>query len=239
MSAVPSIPRSVRLQLAVKRLLDVVVAGAVLVLLTPVLLVIAAAIKIESPGLPLFFNDTVMGRDRQRFKFLKFRTMFPHPIDYADRPEVRPGSPLVTRVGAVLRRFKLDELPQFWNVVRGEMSLVGPRPMDPTRFETASEFHRQRLLVRPGLTGWVQINGNIQWGWEDRMDMDVWYLAHWSLRLDGRILCATVPTILFGERRQDRQPERIADRQYRVMWPGSGRQQRAAPFEPADKAVRM
>jgi undecaprenyl phosphate N,N'-diacetylbacillosamine 1-phosphate transferase len=232
-------PGSARLRLAVKRLFDVVAATIVLVLLAPLFAVIAAAIKIESPGLPLFFNDTVMGRDGRRFKFLKFRTMFPHAIDYADRPEVRPGSPLVTRVGNVLRRFKLDELPQFLNVLRGEMSLVGPRPMDPTRFAMASAFHRQRLLVRPGLTGWVQINGNIHWSWEERMDMDVWYLARWSLRLDARILGATVPTILFGERRQDRLPERIADQRYRVMWPGSGRHQRASSFDPVDKAVRM
>lgn len=229
-----------RLRLAVKRLFDVLVAAIALVLLAPLFAVIAAAIKLETPGLPLFFNDTVMGRDGCRFTFLKFRTMFPHAIDYADRPEVRPGSPLVTRAGRVLRRFKLDELPQLWNVCRGDMSVVGPRPMDPVRYQMASEFHRQRLLVRPGLTGWVQINGNIQWSWEDRMDMDVWYLAHWSLWLDVRILSATVPTILFGERRQDRPPARIADRRYRVRWPGSGRQQRAgSAFEPADKTVRM
>ncbi|HXT31773.1 MAG TPA: sugar transferase [Vicinamibacterales bacterium] len=206
--------------LAVKRGLDAAVATAGLIALSPLLLAVALAIKIESPRLPLFFNDTVMGRDGVRFRMRKFRTMLPHPIDYDHRPEVTSGNPLVTRVGAVLRRLKLDELPQLWNVLRGDMSLVGPRPMDPARYARATEFQRQRLLMRPGLTGWAQVNGNINWTWDARMEMDVWYIANWSLRLDLRILLMTIPVLLVSERRRDVGTRRITDPNFRVNRPG-------------------
>jgi lipopolysaccharide/colanic/teichoic acid biosynthesis glycosyltransferase len=91
-----------------------------------------------------------------------------------------------------------------WNVLRGDMSLVGPRPMDPVRYARATEFQRQRLLMRPGLTGWAQVNGNINWSWDARMEMDVWYIANWSLRLDLRILLMTIPVLLMSERRARR-----------------------------------
>lgn len=200
-----------------------VISTVALILLSPVLALIAAAIKLEDPHSPVLFIDWVMGRAESQFRMPKFRTMIPHDISYTDRPEVLPGSPLVTRVGALLRRLKFDELPQFWNVLWGQMSVVGPRPMDPVRFQNATAFQRQRLLVRPGLTGWAQVNGNIRWNWEDRMEMDVWYLDRWSLALDIRILCATVPSIVFGERRRKAFPARVTDHNYRVLWPGFGR----------------
>jgi len=207
--------------LAIKRALDATAAAIALVVLSPVLVLIALAIKLESPRLPLFFNDVVMGRGAGRFRMLKFRTMVPHPIDYDHRPEIALDSPLVTRVGAVLRRFKLDELPQFVNVFRGDMSLVGPRPMDPVRYSRATEFQRQRLLMRPGLTGWAQVNGNINWSWDARMEMDVWYIANWSLRLDLRILLMTIPVLLMSERPRDVGACRITDANFRVDRPGS------------------
>ena len=190
-------------QMAVKQLTDLFIASVALLLCAPLLAAIALAIKLDRPRATVFFNDTVMGRGESRFTMLKFRTMIPHQINYIDRPEVTAGSPLVTRVGAVLRRLKLDEMPQLWNVLRGQMSLVGPRPMDPVRFDRTTAFQRQRLLMRPGLTGWAQVNGNIQCSWEERMEMDIWYVGHWSLALDARILCRTVPTILFGEHRKE------------------------------------
>jgi lipopolysaccharide/colanic/teichoic acid biosynthesis glycosyltransferase len=207
--------------LSVKRGLDVVSSLAALCVLAPLLAAMAVAIKIESPGLPLFFNDWVMGRGAVRFRMRKFRTMRPHAIDYDNRPEVTAGNPHVTRVGAVLRRLKLDELPQFWNVLAGDMSLVGPRPMDPVRYERATAFQRQRLLMRPGLTGWAQVNGNINWSWDARMEMDVWYIAHWSLRLDLRILLMTIPVLLMSERPRDVGSCRITDPTYRVDRPGA------------------
>jgi lipopolysaccharide/colanic/teichoic acid biosynthesis glycosyltransferase len=207
--------------LGVKRVFDVVAAAIALGAASPALALIALAIKIESPRLPLFFNDTVMGRGATRFTMFKFRTMLPHPIDYERRPEVTGDHPFVTRVGAVLRRFKLDELPQLWNVLRGDMSLVGPRPMDPVRYGNATEFQRQRLLMRPGLTGWAQVNGNINWSWDARMEMDVWYIAHWSLGLDLRILFMTIPVLLVSERPRDVGSGRITDPSFRVDRPGS------------------
>jgi lipopolysaccharide/colanic/teichoic acid biosynthesis glycosyltransferase len=206
--------------LALKRALDAAAAAGGLLALSPLLAAIALAIKLESPRLPLFFNDTVMGRGGTRFRMFKFRTMRPHAIDYEHRPEVTAGNPLVTRVGAILRRLKLDELPQLWNVLRGDMSLVGPRPMDPARYGRATEFQRQRLLMRPGLTGWAQVNGNINWSWDARMEMDVWYIANWSLRLDLRILLMTIPVLLMSERPRDVGSCRITDPNFRVDRPG-------------------
>lgn len=215
-------PVRTRAALAVKRLLDCACAAIGIVVLAPVFFAIAIAIKVESPRHPLFFNDVVMGRNAVRFKLLKFRTMVPHAIDYTNRPEVRAGSSLVTRVGRVLRRLKLDELPQLFNVLSGQMSIVGPRPMDPHRYERATPFERQRLLMRPGLSGWVQVNGNINWDWDRRMQMDLWYIDQWSLALDFKILLATMPVIVFGERVGDRSPARITDTSYRLTWPGAG-----------------
>ena len=207
--------------LTLKRAFDVVVSAAALTLASPLLALIALAIKIEHPWLPLFFNDTVMGKDAARFRMFKFRTMIPHAIDYQTRPEVTSGNPYVTRTGAVLRRFKLDELPQLWNVLRGDMSVVGPRPMDPVRYSRATEFQRQRLIVRPGLTGWAQVNGNINWSWDERMQMDVWYIANWSLALDARILFMTIPVLIMSERPRDVGSRRITDANFRVDRPGS------------------
>jgi lipopolysaccharide/colanic/teichoic acid biosynthesis glycosyltransferase len=223
-----------RVTLGVKRVVDALVAAAALCVLAPLLAVIALAVVIESPGLPLFFNDTVMGRGATRFRMLKFRTMRPHPIDYERRPEVTRDNPLITRVGSVLRRLKLDELPQLWNVLRGDMSLVGPRPMDPVRYGRATEFQRQRLMMRPGLTGWAQVNGNIHWSWDARMEMDVWYIANWSLRLDLRILLMTIPVLFMSERPRDVGCRRITDANFRVDRPGSALARPAAPLDGAD-----
>ena len=207
--------------LALKRLMDIGAAAVGLCLVSPLLALIALAIKLESPAAPLFFNDTVMGRHATRFRMFKFRTMVPHAIDYGQRPEITGRHPLVTRVGAVLRRLKLDELPQLWNVLRGDMSVVGPRPMDPVRYERATEFQRQRLLMRPGLTGWAQVNGNINWSWDVRMQMDVWYIAHWSLMLDLQILIMTIPVLIMSERPREVGGRRITDTNFRADRPGS------------------
>ena len=215
------------MMLAAKRLFDIITGAAALVAASPVLALVALAIKIESPRLPLFFNDMVMGQGGTRFRMFKFRTMRPHPIDYEHRPEVTGDNPLVTRVGRALRRLKLDELPQLWNVLRGDMSVVGPRPMDPIRYARATEFQRQRLLMRPGLTGWAQVNGNINWSWDARMEMDVWYIAHWSLALDLKILAMTIPVLIMSERPRDVGSRRITDSAFRVDRPGSAARKRS------------
>jgi lipopolysaccharide/colanic/teichoic acid biosynthesis glycosyltransferase len=214
-------PAYLKIQLALKRGLDLLCALVGLVLMLPVLILIAAAIKIESPRYPLFFNDFVVGRKGRRFKMFKYRTMVPHEIDYDSRPEIRPGNPLVGRVGRVLRRLKLDELPQLWNVLRGDMSLVGPRPMDPVRFARSSDFQKQRSMMRPGLSGWAQVNGNTYWSWDERIEMDLWYIDNWSFWLDLMIMARTVSVLLFGEQPKDQAAaKRIVDTDYRVAWPG-------------------
>jgi len=209
----------------IKATLDRVVAAVAVLLALPVMAVIAAAIKAEHPRLPILFVDWCAGKDGAPFRFVKFRTMLPHPIDYGNRPEIHPGNPLVTRVGRWLRRLKLDELPQLVHVLRGDMSLVGPRPMDIHRYQRASDFFKQRCLVPPGLTGMAQVSGNIRLSWDERMEMDVWYIANWSLKLDLEILCRTIGVILFGERVVEdiAAQRRMRDHSVRVTPPGRRR----------------
>jgi lipopolysaccharide/colanic/teichoic acid biosynthesis glycosyltransferase len=208
--------------LRAKWVMDRVVAALALIVMLPVMLLIAAVIELEHPGLPVFFADLVAGLDGKPFRFWKFRTMLPHAIDYDNRPEVHPENPLVTGVGRWLRRFKLDELPQLAHVVAGQMSLVGPRPMHVTRYERVSAFFRQRVLVRPGLTGIAQVSGNIDLSWDERMEMDIWYIRHWSMKLDLEIIYRTFGVILFGEEvlEEFAMSRRIRDHSVRVTAPG-------------------
>lgn len=205
-----------------KAVIDRVGAAVALVVLLPAMLLIALAIKVEHPGLPVFFVDTVAGRNGKPFRFWKFRTMLLHPIDYDNRPEIFAENPLVTRVGRWLRRFKLDELPQLVPVLAGQMSLVGPRPMDIRRYERASHFFKQRCLVRPGLTGLAQVSGNIHLSWDERMEMDIWYIRHWSMRLDLEIMYRTFGVIIFGEEilEESAISRRVRDHSARVSPPG-------------------
>ena len=201
-----------------KEIFDRVSALVCLIIGIPVMVLIAALIKLEHPLLPVLFVETVMGRDAVPFRFYKFRTMLPHSIDYDHRPEVFPGNELVTRVGRWLRRSKLDELPQLFHVLFGHMSMVGPRPMDVRRYEHTSAFFRQRLLVKPGLTGLAQVSGNIYLSWEERMEMDLWYIEHWSLNLDLEIIWRTVGVLARGEHIVDNKAanRRVSDHNHRI-----------------------
>ena len=173
----------------IKRLGDVVLAALLLVLGLPALVLVAVLIVAEN-GRPVFFRQTRIGRGSVPFEILKFRTLRPGAHD--------PGNPRyrVTRLGRVLRRWGLDELPQLWNVLRGEMSLVGPRPTLPEQVAAYGAFERRRLTVRPGLTGWAQIHGRNVLSWPERIRLDVWYVEHASFRLDTRILLRT-PLLLW------------------------------------------
>lgn len=185
-----------------KRAVDLVAAGLGLLLLSPVLLVIAVAVKLDSRG-PVFFRQRRWGRGGREFRIVKFRTM----VDGAealkasveDRNDIDGGplfkireDPRITRVGAWLRRTSLDELPQLWNVLRGDMSLIGPRPTLPEQVARYSEHQRRRLEVRPGLTGWAQVNGRNSISWPERIELDIHYVDNRSLRLDARIVALTV-----------------------------------------------
>lgn len=181
-----------------KRLLDIAFAAAALLASAPVLLVCGVLIRTTSRG-PIFFRQERLGRGGRVFRALKFRTMTDGLR--SEPSEIFGRHPEVTLVGHCLRRFKLDELPQLWNVVRGDMSIVGPRPALPGQLEEYDSESGRRLEVRPGLTGLAQVNGNIYLTWPERWAWDVEYVDKMSLRLDLRIIWRTVSVVLRGEER--------------------------------------
>ncbi len=172
-----------------KRGLDLIGAGLLLVALAPLFGFVALCIWLDD-GWPLFFTQTRAGYQGAPFRIVKFRTLTHEPDD-----PTRPAAH-TTRIGGPLRRWALDELPQLWNVLRGEMSLVGPRPTLPEQVAQYGAHERTRLQVPPGLTGWAQIHGRNALSWPERIDLDVWYVQHRSLGLDLRILLRT-PAVLW------------------------------------------
>jgi lipopolysaccharide/colanic/teichoic acid biosynthesis glycosyltransferase len=197
-------------QYAVKGVLDPVLALAGLIVASPALAAIAVAVVADS-GRPVLFRSRRAGKGGQPFSMLKFRTMVPQAIELgrqlhlSDDPfGVVPDDPRITRVGRWLRRTGLDELPQLWNVVVGEMSLVGPRADLVEQAENYEGEEARRLLVRPGITGWAQIHGRDSIPWQERFRYDLEYVDRWSLWLDLRILLLTVRELF----REDPQPIR-------------------------------
>ncbi len=187
----PALPR------AAKRLLDLAAAAALLALTAPLLALACAAIALESRGSPLYRQRRV-GRAGAPFDLYKLRTMVSGAEIMGSGLAVDEGDPRITRVGALLRRFSLDELPNLVNVLRGEMSLVGPRPTVQVQVSQYSERQRGRLAVEPGITGWAQLKGRAALPWNERIELDLWYIEHWSLRLDLRILVATAGLLATG-----------------------------------------
>ena len=175
-----------------KRAMDVMLAAAVLVLSSPLMALIAALICVRL-GRPVFFRQTRIGLRDRPFRIWKFRTMTER-VDARGR--LLPDSERLTSLGRVLRRSSLDELPQLWNVLRGEMSLIGPRPLLPQYLPRYSMAQRRRHEVQPGITGWAQVNGRNALSWERRFQLDVWYVDHRSLWLDLRILWMTVDRLV-------------------------------------------
>ncbi|MEM8599445.1 MAG: sugar transferase [Bacteroidota bacterium] len=175
-----------------QRVRDLALVVPALVVGAPLGLALAAAIKAEDGG-PVFFRQTRPGRDGAPFAILKFRSLGTRPHD-PHRPDLA-----ATRVGGWMRRWGVDELPQLWNVLRGEMSLVGPRPVLFGEIALYDAEQRLRLAVRPGLTGWAQIHGRNALTWQERTALDVWYVRHRSLRLDARILLRTPLALLRGD----------------------------------------
>jgi lipopolysaccharide/colanic/teichoic acid biosynthesis glycosyltransferase len=182
---------------ALNRTLDVITAGVGLVLASPFLVVAAAAIKLEDRG-PVFYRQRRVGWHGNEFELLKLRTMVVGAENQGARFAVNEGDPRITRVGRVLRRLSVDELPQLWNVARGDMSLIGPRPTLAYQVERYTPRQRRRLEVKPGITGWAQIHGRARLPWEDRIELDVWYVEHRSPLVDLKILART-PASLFGD----------------------------------------
>ena len=178
------------------RALDVAVAGIGLALAAPALAVAAAAIKLEDGG-PVFYRQRRVGLHGNDFELVKLRTMEVGAEQKGAGYAVNAGDPRITRVGRILRRLSLDEVPQLWNVVRGDMSLVGPRPTLAYQVERYTPRQRRRLEVKPGITGWAQIHGRARLPWDERIELDVWYIEHRSAWLDLRILART-PLALFS-----------------------------------------
>ena len=178
------------------RAADVVVAGLGLALASPFLAAAALAAKLEDGG-PVLFRQTRVGKDGKDFELLKLRSMTVGAEHLGAGFAVDKGDARITRVGRFLRRTSIDELPQLWNVLRGDMSVIGPRPTLRYQVDRYTDSQRRRLDVRPGLTGWAQVNGRATLAWADRIELDVWYVEHRSPLVDLKILLRT-PLALFG-----------------------------------------
>jgi lipopolysaccharide/colanic/teichoic acid biosynthesis glycosyltransferase len=180
----------------VNRAADVAIAGAALVVGSPLLALAALGVKLEDRG-PVLYRQTRVGKDGADFELLKLRTMVVGAERMGAGFAVNEGDSRITRVGRLLRKLSLDELPQLWNVVRGDMSVIGPRPTLRYQVERYDEHQRRRLDVKPGITGWAQIHGRATLPWAERIELDVWYVEHRSPLLDLKILLRT-PLALFG-----------------------------------------
>jgi lipopolysaccharide/colanic/teichoic acid biosynthesis glycosyltransferase len=176
---------------------DVVGASLGLVLASPVLAAAALAIKLEDGG-PVLYRQRRVGHRGADFDLLKLRTMVVGAERQGAGFAVNRGDPRITRTGRILRRLSLDELPQLWNVVRGDMSLVGPRPTLRYQVEQYTPRQRRRLDVKPGLTGWAQVNGRTKLPWDERIELDVWYVEHHSPWVDLKILLRTPLALITG-----------------------------------------
>jgi lipopolysaccharide/colanic/teichoic acid biosynthesis glycosyltransferase len=176
---------------------DIVVSGSALLVLSPLLALAAVAIRIGSPG-PVIYRQRRSGLDGREFDVLKLRTMVDGAEHVGAGLAINAGDPRITRVGALLRRTSLDELPNLVNVLLGEMTLIGPRPTLPAQVARYTERQRGRLAVKPGITGWAQVNGRASLPWPERIELDLYYVEHRSLALDLQILRRTVAMVLGG-----------------------------------------
>jgi len=181
----------------IRRALDIVVSALALALSAPVLAAAAVAIRLESPG-PVIYRQRRAGMHGRPFEVLKLRTMVDGAEHIGAGLAIDANDSRVTRVGALLRRASLDELPNLLNVLRGDMSLIGPRPTLPVQVEQYTERQRGRLAIKPGITGWAQVNGRASLPWSERIELDLYYIEHRSLALDLRILWRTPALVLGG-----------------------------------------
>jgi lipopolysaccharide/colanic/teichoic acid biosynthesis glycosyltransferase len=182
---------------AVRRALDLTIAAVALVVAAPALAVAALAVRLSSRG-PVIYRQRRVGLNGVEFDLLKLRTMVEGAEHTGAGLAVDAGDPRITRVGAILRRFSLDELPNLVNVLRGELAIVGPRPTVPSQVARYDDRQRGRLAVKPGITGWAQVNGRATLPWSRRIELDLWYVEHRSLALDLKILARTVALVLKG-----------------------------------------
>ncbi len=180
-----------------KRALDLLVAGSLALLSAPVVALAALLVRLETHGHPIYRQHRV-GRDGHGFEVYKLRTMVSGAEHMGAGMAIDEGDARITRIGAILRRTSIDELPNLVNVLRGEMSLVGPRPTLQVQVDHYTDRQRRRLDALPGLTGWAQVNGRASLPWPERIELDLWYLEHASLRLDLRILVLSARMAVTG-----------------------------------------
>jgi lipopolysaccharide/colanic/teichoic acid biosynthesis glycosyltransferase len=180
-----------------RRLFDVAVAAVALALASPFLLVAIIAIRLETPGAAIY-RQRRAGKDGREFDVLKLRTMVTGAEHIGRGLAVSEGDTRITRVGAFLRRTSLDEVPNLINVLKGEMAIIGPRPTVPVQVAQYTPRQRGRLAVKPGITGWAQVNGRTELPWADRIELDLWYIEHRSWKLDVQILWRTARMVLTG-----------------------------------------
>jgi lipopolysaccharide/colanic/teichoic acid biosynthesis glycosyltransferase len=181
----------------IRRLFDITVGLIGTVLGAPLVALAALAIRLESPGDPIYTQVRV-GRDGRPFRIFKLRTMV-HGAEFTGAGlAISAGDARVTRVGALLRRYSLDELPNLWNVLRGDMAVIGPRPTLQHQVDAYTERQRGRLAVKPGITGWAQVNGRASLPWSERIELDLWYVEHRSMRVDVEILRRTARLVFSG-----------------------------------------
>jgi lipopolysaccharide/colanic/teichoic acid biosynthesis glycosyltransferase len=181
-----------------KRMFDLILGAIGTVLSAPLVAVLGLAIRLESPGHPIY-RQTRVGKDGREFEIYKLRTMVSGAESVGAGLAIEEGDERITTVGAFLRRYSLDELPNLWNVVRGEMSIVGPRPTVPVQVAQYTDRQRGRLTVKPGITGWAQVNGRAALPWPERIELDLFYVEHRSLGLDLRILARSARLVLSGQ----------------------------------------
>ncbi len=181
----------------IRRAVDIVVSATALVVASPVLALAALAIRLETPG-PVIYRQRRSGLHGREFDVLKLRTMVDGAEFQGAGLAINENDSRITRVGALLRRTSLDELPNLVNVLRGEMSLIGPRPTLPAQVAQYTERQRGRLQVKPGITGWAQVNGRATLPWSQRIELDLYYIEHRSLALDLQILRRTIAIVLGG-----------------------------------------
>ena len=181
-----------------RRMFDIVVAATALVVTSPLLALAIVAVKVESRG-GAFYRQRRVGLHGREFEVLKLRTMVAGAEHLGAGMAVNAGDARITRVGRILRRTSLDELPNLVNVLKGEMAIVGPRPTLPSQVAQYTERERGRLAVRPGITGWAQVNGRTSLPWSERIELDLWYIEHRSWRLDLKILWRSAQLVVRGE----------------------------------------
>lgn len=186
------------LQLGLKRLFDVVCSGLGLILISPLLILLAVAVRLSSPG-PILFTQERLGQGGQPFTIYKFRTMVDGAIHMGAGIYTFEGDPRITAIGKILRDYHLDELPQLINVLRGDMSLVGPRPLLASSLDDFTNQQSRRLIMPPGITAWEAVKGGLNNSLEERLSLDTWYVDHWSFGLDIWILLCTIPVVLRRE----------------------------------------